>query len=104
MTYCNDQQHHPQVPKTRVTIMLSWCHNCQCWVRYADVSTDDPPSDIDTYDHMDIYYGPFDGASNVLDDAVEYLSGVLFAPGRPWDIGGWLRGPYPAHDLTQDTP
>lgn len=92
MNFCNDQQHHPQVPKTGVSILLAYCHQCQCWVRYAHVYTDTGETDPLAYDTMDIRYGPFDGVRIVLDDVIEYLSGVLYDPGRPWDQGGWLRG------------
>jgi hypothetical protein len=88
MALCQDQ-HHPQVPITSISVHIVYCWSCQAWVIYAGRTTtyddDEQTQESFTEDHL----GPFDGVDRVLELAAGYITELLSGSGLPWDRSGW---------------
>jgi hypothetical protein len=88
MRRCSTHE-HVQVPKTNVSILLSYCHACMAWTRSSySYMFEGESIDLKFHDHF-LEYGPFDSVAQVLDETCDFLAHELFSPGRPWDQGAW---------------
>jgi hypothetical protein len=102
MTACSSYA-HPQVPKTVLSVMMSYCHSCQSWTRFMWSATMVSEKAELWHDDSSVEYGPFDASSLVLDELLTEIARQWYAPGRPWDTGQWAQsGPKDAAELGDD--
>lgn len=84
MSPCNSHN-HPQVPTTVATVMVAYCHQCDAFTLFSQLTTQQDDTRMDTLVWNEVEYGPFDTVDVVLIDALMAVNVLLGSAGRPWD-------------------
>ena len=88
MSLC-ESQHHPQVPVTCASVLMTYCWSCQAWTVYASRHTQTGSEDPTFEVQREMHLGPFDGLPQMLAIALAYIDDLVSGSGLPWDRSGW---------------